>query len=125
MQFDETNILNNSELIEAHLRQLSRQPFLELLARVIRCEPSEESLRAHSNKNPDRWAQILAILGRLGGFSDRVSFAGNLSLVNIENMSDMELINRLNELEEQLQKQLPQGTREKQLTEGTEDNTNR
>jgi hypothetical protein len=80
------------------LRELAaglRDPFLRELARFLTTAPTEEQLRAFAAKSPDRWAQAIAIHGRLAGF-DKLEVTGTLRQ-DVSNMSDSELLGELSE----------------------------
>lgn len=82
--------------------KLSREPFREQMAEWMECSPDPKALQTFANKYPDRWAQGVAIFGRLSGYSDKVevetTLYGNLSL-----LSDVELLKRFNDLQAKLQ----------------------
>ena len=78
------------EELEKALEQRSRRPFRALLARVLENAPSSEAIRALAQRNPDRWAQTLALVGRLGGYNEKLEVEGNINL-RIQALSDAEL----------------------------------
>ena len=45
------------------LEAKSRQPFREILARILDDEPTPEAMREFAKKSPNRRAQAIAILG--------------------------------------------------------------
>lgn len=89
------------EAIEIALMNMSRQPFRDALATMINCEPSPEAIRAFAEKYPDRWAQGVAIFGRLSGYHERLQVDTTI-YSEIQNLSDSQLMTRLQEVERQL-----------------------
>lgn len=90
-----------TEDIEAELHQLSRDPFRRELAKLLGNAPSDDALTRIAERNPDRWAQALAILGKLAGFSDKLEVQANVH-AQLSSMSDSELEQRLRDLERQV-----------------------
>jgi len=76
--------------VKAHLNGHKRQPFLDLLGLVMDTHPSPEALKAIAEKNPDRWAQMLAIIARLGGYNEKLEVEGSI-ITKAAHMSDAEL----------------------------------
>ena len=89
------------EELREHLNSLHRGPFRELLARFLECGPSEEAITEQAEKHPDRWAQSLAIVARLGGFNEKLEVEGTLTH-KVADMSDLELKIRIEALASQL-----------------------
>jgi len=48
--------------------RVSRDPFRNFMGLLLSCQPTEEALREWANKSPDRYAQAVAIYGRLCGY---------------------------------------------------------
>lgn len=80
--------------ILAQLRQLAREPFQDVLARMLNCAPSDEAIKAQAEKFPDRWAQAVTIMGRLGGYTEKTETTHNYTFA-IQQMSDAEIYQRL------------------------------
>ena len=93
------------EEIEEQFKSYSRLPFLSTLARIMGAEPTIENLRKFANKSPDRWAQTAAIMGRLGGYSEKTEVVNVSVLAVIKNASDSELLARITDIEARLKKQ--------------------
>ncbi len=91
----------DSDSVRAQIMALQREPFREVLAEALGCTPSREAMAAFSEKHPDRWAQCLAILGRLSGYKDEMAVAKD-SNVSISLMSDAELIEEMHRLRRQV-----------------------
>ncbi len=70
------------------LANMSRSPFMDKLAQALDHGPSDEAITAIANRNPDRYAQYVAIFARLAGYSDKLEVE---STVSINSMSDAEL----------------------------------
>ena len=88
--------------VAARVANLSREPFREVLGRLIEAEPSIEAVHEFAEKYPDRWAQSLAIMGRLSGFNEKLEVETNIA-VNISRMSDAEVMVRLAEVQARLE----------------------
>lgn len=82
-----------NETIEA-LRQLRRDPFRDKLADLLDSGPDPEAIKEFAQKYPDRWAQACAIMGRLGGYTEKTETTHNLN-VTIAHLSDAEVLERL------------------------------
>lgn len=76
--------------VRKHLQQQNRQPFRDLLALVLDCHPSSTAMKGIAEKNPDRWAQMLAIVARLGGYNDKLEVEGSIT-TRASQLSDAEL----------------------------------
>lgn len=74
--------------VSEQLEALDRAPFRAMLAEFLGVQPTKAALRRFANKSPDRWAQALAILGSLAGFtkdSTQINiFAGVRGLTDAE-----------------------------------------
>lgn len=79
-------------IIEQQILNLHRTPFRQELARILKCSPDEEALKAFAVKSPDRFYQAVAILGKLAGFSDpkNITVENNFFL-QIQQLSDAQL----------------------------------
>ncbi len=58
--------------VAAHIDQLSREPFRELLKRLLEAEPSVEAVQAYAERHPDRWGQLVTMIGKLAGYHERL-----------------------------------------------------
>jgi len=87
--------------IAAAITNLSREPFRGVLSRLIEAEPDVKDVLEFAKKYPDRWAQSLAIVGRLSGFTEKLEVETNIA-VNITHMSDSQLVSEIDELEHQI-----------------------
>ena len=83
------------------ISKLSREPFQEVLTHLLEAAPDVEDVHAFAKRYPDRWAQAVAILARLGGYHDKLQIDATVSL-DVARMSDAELLHRLGEIEEGL-----------------------
>ena len=87
--------------VAAALEARSREPFTDVLAQFMVAMPDPEAIKAFADKHPDRWAHAVATFGRLAGYHDKLrvdtSVAGAVS-----RMSDMELMQRLAEVQARL-----------------------
>lgn len=83
------------------LQALSREPFQEVLALCLQATPTPARLREFAADYPDRWANMLAIMGRLAGFSDKVETINRHTHAHVvATLSDAELLSKLDMLRE-------------------------
>ena len=87
--------------IAGAISRLSREPFQEVLTLLLEAKPDREAVNQFAKRYPDRWAQAVAILARLGGYHDKLEVETNIT-VNLSRLSDMELMQRLEETQEKL-----------------------
>ena len=92
----------DGDRIAAAITNLSRAPFREVLSHFIEAEPDVASVKEFAMKYPDRWAQALAMLGRLGGYHDKLQVDTSIA-VTISQLSDSQLQERLVDLTAQLE----------------------
>jgi hypothetical protein len=99
----------------SEIAALSRAPFRRILSRYVEAAPNLDALAAQANRNPDRWAQGLAIAGRLAGYTEKLEIEGTVDVHHLHRLSDMELDAELQALERKLDalphwpKRLPPG----------------
>ena len=79
--------------IAAALEARSREPFRDTLVSLLAAEPDPEAIKTFADRHPDRWAQTVAIFGRLAGYHDKLRVDTSIA-VNVSRMSDAELLNR-------------------------------
>lgn len=86
------------------LQNLDREAFRLDLAKWLLGAPSMEQIAAYAAKNPDRWAQGLAVMARLSGYTERPEEApGSTSLfASITKISDADLLARLTDIDAKL-----------------------
>ncbi len=113
--------------IRAELENLSREPFRRELETLLANPTDPAALKAWANKSPDRRGQLLAILGRLSGYTEKLEVDATVASlsVSVKQMSDMELEQRLaaleaelNALQEPERKSLQAAPRRKRLASG-------
>jgi len=104
----------NPENVLALIKQLSIEPFQSLLAKLLRCEPTEHAIQAHANKYPDKHLQALTMAARLAGYHKDAPAVQNNMFVVIQGMSDSEL-RQLNQKLDVERKQLMEQTVDGQL----------
>lgn len=80
--------------IKAKLTDMSRDPFRDALAVLMRCMPDELILTAFAEDHPDRWANAVRAFAQLSGFHDKLQIDSNL-MMTIQQMGDAELIEGL------------------------------
>lgn len=93
--------LFNREQVAATLRSYDRGPFLDLLAVWMECAPDPEAIMDFADAHPDRWANALASIGKLAGFTEKKEIDIDINL-NIKSLSDSQLEDRLAELKKSL-----------------------
>src|SRR5262245_15463272 len=86
----------------AEIDALSRGPFRKLLSVYLQTAPDRESLIAQAQRNPDRWMQGLALLGRLAGFTEKLEVHASVDLHHVHHLSDAELDAEIARLDAQL-----------------------
>ncbi len=91
----------DGDQVAAHVANLSREPFRDLLMRLLEAEPDAEKVKAYAEKYPDKWGQLLSMIGRLAGYHERLEVA-NSHVVALAQLSDSELMGRLGDSLEQL-----------------------
>ena len=95
------------EQIESDIQNYSRAPFRAELARILGCQPDEQSVQTFAKKHVDRFYQSVAILGRLAGFSDKIEVDGNLSM-KVSQWSDAQIMARRDHLIAELKEEIRQ-----------------
>jgi hypothetical protein len=86
----------------AEIRALSRAPFRRILTRYVDAAPDLVALAAQAEKYPDRWAQGLAIAGRLAGYTEKLEVDVTGDVTHVHHLSDLELELRIHELDARL-----------------------
>ncbi len=86
----------DGDMIAAHVANLSREPFRDVLKRLLQAEPSVEAVQAYAERHPDRWGQLVTMIAKLSGFNERLEVETSHS-VALAQLSDSELMARLQE----------------------------
>ncbi len=86
----------DGDMIAAHVANLSREPFRDVLKRLLQAEPSVEAVLAYAERHPDRWGQLVTMIGKLAGYHERLEVESSHS-VALRQLSDSELMGRLQE----------------------------
>lgn len=74
------------------LTQLVRSPFRDVLTQLLSCAPTSDSIRDFADKHPDRWAQAIAIFGRLAGYNEHLTVTADITAIHrVSSMSDSDL----------------------------------
>ena len=89
--------------LKAEIQELSKAPFRQILAEMLGCKPDLKSLQDFANRQPDRWAQSVAIMAKNAGYESKHTVEHNFSLV-IGKMSDAQLFAELRKTETELEK---------------------
>jgi hypothetical protein len=88
--------------LQADIDGLLRRPFRRELARILGCRPTDAAILKFSKRFPDRWGQLVAIFGRLAGYSEKIEVESNLAR-EINTLSDAEVLARLESVERELE----------------------
>lgn len=88
------------DMIRSLLGTYSREPFQRQLAKFLHCAPDRDSIKAFAKRNPDKWAKAIETFANLSGYTHKLEIEAN---VNINNLSDVQVEQRLAELEAILQ----------------------
>ena len=91
----------NGEQLRAQLSLYDRRPFLDLLAEWLECSPDPQAIQKFAEKYPDRYAGAIRALAQIGGFSEKREVSVDVH-VNIRQLSDSQLEDRMRQLNEQL-----------------------
>ncbi len=93
----------DGDQIAAHVAVLSREPFRQVLEQFLAAAPPVDDIAEFARRYPDRWAQALIMIGKLSGFHERMQVDHeHRHLLEIHEMSDMELMQRLYEVMKKL-----------------------
>ncbi|MGI9306582.1 MAG: hypothetical protein ACR2P5_04680 [Gammaproteobacteria bacterium] len=85
--------------IEAHLRQLSREPFAEVLEMFLDCAPDEDAILELAQSYPERWAQSVTMIAKLAGYTEQATIEHRHSgMIALVEMSDSELHSKMIEV---------------------------
>jgi hypothetical protein len=76
------------EEVRAELGALSRAPFRRILEDFLAAAPSTQAVAKAATKSPDRWAQSLSIIAKLGGYHEKLEIDGT---ARIQTLSDVEI----------------------------------
>jgi len=91
--------------LNAEIQNLSKAPFRQILAEMLGCKPDIDSLQDFANRQPDRWAQSVAIMAKNAGYEQKQTVEHSHSIL-IGQMSDAQLFAELTSLENKLNKAL-------------------
>ena len=91
----------DGKAVAAHIDQLSREPFRDLLKRLLESEPDPEKVKAYGEKYPDKWGALVTMISKLSGYHERLEVA-NSHVVALAQLSDAELMGRLQDSLERL-----------------------
>jgi hypothetical protein len=86
----------------AEIQELSRAPFRQILAEMLGCKPDIASLQDFANRQPDRWAQSVAIMAKNAGYEQKQTVEHNHSIL-LAQMSDAQLFAELRKSEQELE----------------------
>lgn len=91
-------------LLLKQLEEMDRTAFKLPLITALAAAPSVEDMARFAAAQPDRWSQLLWNLGRLNGFweVELKEEAGTVSMRNISQMSDAELLTAIGQMDQKL-----------------------
>ena len=89
----------------------SREPFLDLLKRLLE---AEREVRAHAGRHPDGWDQLATMIARLSIYTDKPELDNGLP---VSQLSDSQLFAQFND-RRQWRTGLPEMARASGLTVG-------
>lgn len=93
------------------LSSMKRSPFRVELTKALGVAPTKAALQTFSDKHPDRWGQLVAILARLSGYTEKVEVTADLTIqAKARKMSDSELIEAAKAIGARLALPLPKGS---------------
>lgn len=99
-------LMFTGDQLRQRLRQYDRTPFLDLLAGMLECAPTEQDLRRLARAHPDRYIGALGQLARTSGYTDKTEVNHNVNLT-VGQMSDSQIEDRIRQLAEQLRLPAP------------------
>lgn len=91
------NIVNRQEL-RRELERYNRQPFLDLLAEFMQCRPDPITIALWAREHPDKWMNAIATCAKAAGFADQLEVNSNNTHLHVHELSDAQLLQRLEEL---------------------------
>jgi hypothetical protein len=89
--------------LRASIGDMSRAPLQDLMAVLLQSCPTEMQLYEWAEAHPDKWVSAIAAMARLAGYSDKLEVDMTHTL-NVGNISDADLLQRLQELRDRLQR---------------------
>ena len=89
--------LVSRNLLRRELERYNRQPFLDVLGMFLQCRPDIISVAEWAREHPDKWMNAIAACAKAAGFADETHVVNDIS-VSVSNMSDAQLLQRLEEM---------------------------
>lgn len=84
--------------LRAEFTALSRAPFVEILADVMGCAPTQKAMEIFANESPDKWSKMVETFARLSGYSDKVEINKNIHMT-IQALGDTDLVEEIARIE--------------------------
>jgi hypothetical protein len=94
---DETLPLN-PENVAIKVRDLSRDPFKDLLASALGCAPDEKTIQKFAKKFPDKYAGMIKTYSELAGYQSKMLATEINIYTQINSMPDSQLNDELQRL---------------------------
>lgn len=86
--------------INAEVRAQLRDGFQRVLVDLLCAAPSQDDLEEMAKANPYKWAMTLDVIAQLSGYQRNATVISNqTNILHVTAMSDVALMQRLNELE--------------------------
>ena len=84
----------DGDQISAALKAGSREPFRELLE-ILKASPTSEEVAEVARRAPDRYVQAVTMLAKLGGYHEKMQVDHSHIIMELGQLSDAELSDRL------------------------------
>lgn len=89
------------QAVREQLDMMSRGPFKDFLAMLLGAHPTEESLLAFAQNNPEKWANTVRTFATLTGYREEIEVNLNV-MAKVKIMSDMDLEHQLRDLQSKI-----------------------
>ncbi len=81
--------------IAAALKAGSREPFREILEIFLQAAPTADEVAVAARRGPDRYVQALTMLAKLGGYHEKMRVDHTHIVMELTQLSDADLAERL------------------------------
>jgi hypothetical protein len=99
----------NPDNVANKVRDLSRDPFKDLLANVLGCAPDEKTIQKFAKKFPDKYAGMIKTYSELAGYQSKMLATEITIYQQINNMPDSQLNDELQRLMVELKDDVIEG----------------
>ena len=94
------NLRMTEEELKTYLDHYSREPFKKMLVPALANQPDPGKIKVFANKSPDRYAQYLTQIAKLGGYNEKLEL--DLTFKPLNQLADSELRTMIRDLTRQL-----------------------